>query len=101
VIVLQYGSRTFKISIAKDALPRSIPHVIAHRAELPSEEYLAAELTEEVLDERLTQRYKQARKKPPPNIYTSLIAHNKAVVPQTIPTLNDAYGFEWHKTTEK
>ena len=99
ILVIQYGSRNVKIGTARDALPRVVPQVIAHRnAGFKGVEWPSEELPEEELQERLALRYKQARKKPPPNIYSSLVAHNKAVVSQAIPALNDAYGFEWTRT---
>lgn len=100
-IVLQYGSRHFKVGFARDALPRTSPQVIAHRNATfdplvwPEETHV---VPEEELSDRLAGRYRNAKKKPPPNIYTSLIAHNRAVVPQTIPALNDSYTFDWTRT---
>lgn len=118
VIVLQYGSRNFKVGLAKDALPRTLPHVIAYRPEgggsrrdggdgriassaplsvpvpVPRE---TVAINEEDLQTRLAQRYKTARKKPPPNIYSSLVSFNRSSAPQTISALNDAYGFEWSR----
>lgn len=110
VIVLQYGSRNFKVGLAKDALPRTLPHVIAYRPgggtgrdrrdgpiaspPLPRE---SVAISEEDLQTRLAHRYKTARKKPPPNIYTSLVSFNRSSAPQTISALNDAYGFEWSR----
>lgn len=104
-IVIQYGSRNLKVGMARDALPRTIPHVIAHRGlHCPAMRMEAEEgctIQEEQLQERLTQRYRQAKKKPPPNIYQSILGHNETVRPQTISALNDAYGFEWARTGDK
>lgn len=99
ILVIQYGSRNVKIGMARDALPRIVPQTIAYRnACFRALEWTGEGVPEEELQERLALRYKLARKKPPPNIYSSLVAHNKAAVPQAIPALNDSYGFEWART---
>lgn len=106
IIVCHLGSRHFRIGLTRDALPRVIPTVIAHRPtaiaehDSSSKSHLDsnAHMSEEELSERLAQRYKTAKKKPPPNIYTALISHNKTVSPQSIPALNDIYSFEWTRS---
>lgn len=125
IIVLHMGSRYFRIGLARDALPKLIPNVVAYR-QTPSSISTStstsssistsfssssinengyndsvvsdAHMTEDELNDRLANRYKTAKKKPPPNIYNSLLTHNTSATPQTIPALNDTFGFEWTKT---
>lgn len=101
-IVIQPGSRYLKIGLAKDAFPKLVPHVIARKSQsmfpleppswsLPAEDLKAA----------LQERNKQAKKKSPPNIYTSISSYNASTEPQQIPLHNDSYAFEWTTTKGK
>lgn len=78
MIVLNPGSRYLKLGLANQAFPILIPHCLAKPSDSPQfastdprEDW---QLDEDELDDRLTQRYKQSRKKPPPNIYQSVSA---------------------------
>ena len=76
MIVLNPGSRYLKLGLANHAFPVLIPHCLAkpsRSAQFNStdarEEW---QIDEDEVDERLTQRYKQSRRKPPPNVYQSV-----------------------------
>lgn len=101
-VVIQPGSRFLKIGFAKDAFPKIIPHVIAYKSnamdldtdhqDYDEEEW---ELGEDELKEHLAARHKSLKRKPPPNVYQSLISYNRSVEPQQISQHNDAFTFDW------
>lgn len=77
MIVIQPGSRFMKIGFANQAFPLIVPHVLAKSSLTskfsstdPRNEW---EVDEDEVQERITERYRQARRKPPPNIYQSVI----------------------------
>ena len=76
VIVINPGSRYLKIGLANQAFPSLIPHCLAKPFTAPqfasSDPRNEWSVDEDEVQARLTARYKQSRKKPPPNIYQSV-----------------------------
>lgn len=65
-----------KIGFASQAFPQIVPHVLAKHSSSskfastdPRNEW---QVDEDEIQERITERYRQARRKPPPNIYQSV-----------------------------
>jgi actin-related protein 8 len=100
-VVIQPGSRFLKIGFAKDAFPKIIPHVVAYKSRAMDvdtdgdDEEEEWELGEDELKEHLAARHKSLKRKPPPNVYQSLISYNRSVEPQQISQHNDAFAFDW------
>lgn len=65
-----------KIGFASQAFPHIVPHVLAKRSTKPefesTDERNDWQIDEEQVQDRIAQRYKQARRKPPTNIYQSV-----------------------------
>lgn len=65
-----------KIGFANQAFPKIVPHVLAKKTSSPqfdsTDERNSWQLDEDEIQERITQRYRQSRRKPPPNIYQSV-----------------------------
>ena len=76
MIVIQPGSRYMKIGFASQAFPHVVPHVLAKPSTKPdfesTDERNEWQIDEDQVQERIAQRYKQARRKPPANIYQSV-----------------------------
>ena len=76
VIVLQPGSRYMKIGFANQAFPHIVPHVLAKSTTSPqfesTDERNDWQMDEDEIEEKIAQRYRQSRRKPPPNIYQSV-----------------------------
>lgn len=69
-----------KIGLASQAFPHIVPHVLAKSSNGAPEfdstdERNTWNVEEEVIQERIAQRYRQSRRKPPPNIYQSVNFH--------------------------
>lgn len=112
VITLQYGSENIKIGLSKDPFPKLIPCLLAKKEVISSQSIKDDDLnviksphhiTSEEFQELLTTRYKQTKKKSPPNLYQSIMTFNKAIVPEEISPHNDINGIEWYNPspTEK
>ena len=65
-----------KIGFANQAFPHIVPHVLAKPSNTPefdsTDERNNWTVDEEEIQERIAQRYRQSRRKPPPNIYQSV-----------------------------
>lgn len=106
-IVIQVGSKFLKIGLAKDAFPKIIPHVIAYKW---SDEMMLGDqegddemwgLGEHELKDYLSRRHKIIKRKPPPNIYASILSYNKGVEPQQISLHNDSFAFDWTESNAR
>ena len=68
-----------KIGFASQAFPHIVSHVLAKASIKPefdsTDERNDWQIDEEQVQERISQRYKQARRKPPSNIYQSVKFH--------------------------
>ena len=66
-----------KIGLANQAFPKLIPHVLARPSKSPNFDSTDPrndwEIDEDEVHERIGERYRQSRRKPPPNIYQSVI----------------------------
>lgn len=107
VITLQYGAENVKIGLSKDPFPKLIPCLLAkkERKMMNSQNVdkkknstimNSCDCTLEEFQELLTSRYKQAKKKPPPNLYQSIIAFNKSIISEEISSHNDINNIEWY-----
>lgn len=63
-----------KIGFANQAFPQLVPHVLARSSVSGREngEKFDWSVDEDAVQERIAQRYRQSRRKPPPNIYQSV-----------------------------
>lgn len=65
-----------KIGFANQAFPHIVPQVLAKTSATPqfdsTDERNAWEIDEDEIHERIAQRYRQSRRKPPPNVYQSV-----------------------------